>query len=81
MSDHTRFTPLNVRGDAAGNLCRAMVGAGLSGSLSVGDTCTGKLVFVIPDIAKRALLTVRENERRGPHYTKWAPFPAREAVE
>ena len=52
-----------------------MVGEGLTGSLSLTSPRNGKPLLRVGDIEGRAKLTVRETDKRGPHWVKWAPYP------
>lgn len=75
MTTHVAQMPLDVGRDPVGKLCRTMVEAGQTGSLSLMSTSHGRLVMTISSIEARAKLTVREDDRQGPHYAKWKPSP------
>ena len=56
-------------------LCRRLVEAGYSGALVLNDSVTGEPRITFRDIAKAAKWTVAENDRRGPHFTKYVESP------
>jgi hypothetical protein len=62
--------------------CRALVARGLTGRLEVWRPGSAFPVVVVPDIAKGARLTIREDARRGPCLVKYRPrFEPAEVIE
>ena len=51
---------------------RALLARGITGLVRVFEGSKARLTF---DIEKAAKLTVTENNRQGPRFTKWHPFP------
>jgi len=59
-------------------LCRALIAAGHpDGPMTV--TCGGIPTMTVRSIAEAATRTVIENDKLGPVFAKWSPFPGRQA--
>ena len=55
--------------------CRALIARGIVGRLEVWSFGKNHPDMLLPDIAKAAKWTVKENETRGPHFVSWQPRP------
>jgi hypothetical protein len=55
--------------------CRALLAYGIVGRLEVWRSGKSHPDMLMPDIAKAAEWTVKENETRGPHFARWQPRP------
>jgi hypothetical protein len=55
--------------------CRALLTRGIVGQLEVWGFGKSHPDMLVPDIAKAAEWTVKENETRGPHFVRWQPRP------
>jgi hypothetical protein len=55
--------------------CRALWARGIVGRLEVWRLGKSHPDVLVPDIAKAAEWTVKENETRGPHFGRWQPRP------
>jgi hypothetical protein len=55
--------------------CRALLARGIVGRLEVWRFGKSHPDMLVPDIAKAAEWTVKENETRGPHFARWQPRP------
>jgi hypothetical protein len=55
--------------------CRALLARGIVGRLEVWRFGKSHPDMLVPDIAKAAEWTVKENEARGPHFVRWQPRP------
>jgi hypothetical protein len=55
--------------------CRELLARGIVGRLEVWRRGKSHPDMLVPDIAKAAEWTVKENETRGPHFGRWQPRP------
>jgi hypothetical protein len=55
--------------------CRALSARGIEGRLEVWRFGKSHPDMLVPDIAKAAEWTVKENENHGPRFVRWKPRP------
>jgi hypothetical protein len=55
--------------------CRALLARGIVGRLEVWRIGKSHPDMLVPDIAKAAEWTVKENETHGPRFVRWKPLP------
>jgi hypothetical protein len=55
--------------------CRALLARGIVGRLEVWRAGKSHPDMLVPDIAKAAEWTVKENESHGPRFGRWKPLP------
>ena len=56
--------------EAVTGLCRKLVAAGHTSRLELHDALTGKPRVIVRNIAKAALMTVSDTDRRGPVWVR-----------
>jgi hypothetical protein len=73
---HYRGTPLiDETWNPEFEACRALSVRGIAGRLEVWRFGKSHPDILVPNIAKAAEATVKENETRGPHFGRWQPRP------